>query len=63
MPHFIPDATYARLLDDLAGAFMTAAASTGADLRDTLAEALAGANLLPEVCRGDFEGEGVQEVV
>ena len=40
---------------------MIAATNTGADLRDTLAEALAGANLLPEVCRGDFEGEGVQE--
>lgn len=62
MPHFIPDTTYYRLLDDLAGAFMAAATSTGADLRDSLAEALAGANLLPEVCRGDFDGEGVHEV-
>lgn len=61
MPHFIPDITYCRLLDDLAGAFMVAATNTGADLRDTLAEVLAGANLLPEVCRGDFEGERVQE--
>jgi len=58
VPHFIADTTYARLLDDLAGAFMTAATRTGTDLSDTLAEALACADLLPEVCRGDFEGEG-----
>ncbi|MBW7056985.1 hypothetical protein KY389_09800 [Paracoccus bogoriensis] len=57
MPHFIPDATYARLLDGLTGAFMTAATSPTTDLRDTLAEALADADLLPEVCRGDFAGE------
>lgn len=61
MPHFIPDIAYYRLLDDLAAAFMAAATNTGADLRDTLAEALAGADLLPEVCRADFAGGGVQE--
>jgi len=54
MPQFIPDTTYSRLLDDLTGAFMTAATTTGTDLRDKLAEALAGADLLPEACRGDF---------
>lgn len=54
MPHFIPDTAYARLLDDLTGAFMAAATSTTTDLRDTLATALAGADLLPEACRGDF---------
>lgn len=58
MPRFIPDATYARLLDDLAGAFMAAATSPTLDLRDTLATALAAADLLPEVCRGDFGDEG-----
>lgn len=57
MPQFIPDTTYARLLDDLTGAFMAAATNTGTDLRDKLAEALAEADLLPEVCRGDFVGE------
>jgi len=62
VPHFIADTTYARLLDDLAGAFMTAAITAGTELRDTLTEALAGADLLPEVCRGDFEGDGVQDV-
>lgn len=58
MPHFIPDATYSRLLDDLTGAFMAATTSPTLDLRDTLATALAGADLLPEVCRGDFVDEG-----
>ncbi|WP_439559892.1 hypothetical protein [Roseinatronobacter sp.] len=55
MPQFIPDTTYTRLLDDLAGAFMAAASSTHTDLRDKLAEALGAADVLPEVCRGDFD--------
>lgn len=53
MPLFLTDEAYSRLLADLAGAFI-AATSTGADLRDKLAEALAGADVLPEACRGDF---------
>lgn len=53
MPLFLSDDAYSRLLADLAGAFI-AATSTGADLRDKLAEALAGADVLPEACRGDF---------
>lgn len=55
MPQFIPDTTYARLLDNLAGAFITAATNSHTDLRGKLAEALADADLLPEVCRRDFE--------
>lgn len=54
MQHFLSDETYSRLLADLTGAFMAAATSTGTDLRDKLAEALACADILPEVCRGDF---------
>lgn len=59
MPLFLTDEAYSRLLADLAGAFI-AATSTGTDLRDKLAEALAGADVLPEACRGDFlEGVAV----
>jgi hypothetical protein len=50
MPTFLPD--YDRLLSDLRAAALTT------DWRSALAEVLAGADLLPEVCRGDFEGEG-----
>jgi hypothetical protein len=53
MPHYILDATFDRLLNDLAGAFMRAATSTQVDLHDALVLALADADLLPEVCRGD----------
>lgn len=60
MQIFLSDDTYERLLDDLTGAFMDAATSTGADLRDKLAEALAGADVLPEGCRSDFEDGGAQ---
>ncbi|MCB5409164.1 hypothetical protein [Pseudogemmobacter faecipullorum] len=56
MPNFISTEIYNRLLVDLSGAFMAAATSTGADLNDKLAEALACAGVLPEACRGDFEG-------
>jgi hypothetical protein len=52
MPIFIPDAAYDRLLADLRAAALTT------DWRSALAEALADADLMPEVCRGDFEGEG-----
>lgn len=55
MPTFIPDSTYENLLRDLSGAFMSAATSTGCDLRDKLAEALANADVLPEMCRPDVE--------
>lgn len=48
MPNFIPDATYDRLLSDLRNAALSG------DWRSALAEVLAGADLLPEVCRGDF---------
>lgn len=52
MPTFIQDTIYGRLLADLrAAALMT-------DWQSSLAEVLAGVDLLPEVCRGDFEGEG-----
>ncbi|MFP5479250.1 MAG: hypothetical protein ACLGIE_06095 [Alphaproteobacteria bacterium] len=51
MPTFLPDATYDRLLSDLRAAALTT------DWRSALAEVLAGADLMPEVCRGDFEGE------
>lgn len=52
MPTFLPDATYDRLLSDLRAAALTT------DWRSAMAEVLAGADLMPEVCRGDFEGEG-----
>lgn len=55
MPTFLSAEAYHRLLADLSGAFMAAATSTGADLNDKLAEALARAGVLPETCRGDFE--------
>jgi hypothetical protein len=52
MPIFLPD--YDRLLSDL----RTAALTT--DWRSAMAEVLAGADLMPETCRGDFqECEGV----
>jgi hypothetical protein len=60
MPHFITDEIYTRLLNDLAAAFMAAAISPTTDLRDKLAEALAGADLLPETCRGDFGSVGAK---
>lgn len=50
MLNFIPDATYDRLLADLRNAALSG------DWRSALAEVLAGADMLPEVCRGDFEG-------
>lgn len=59
MPTFLPEATYDRLLNDLAGAFMVAATSTGTDLRDELAKALAVADVLPGCCR---EGDGLRAV-
>lgn len=49
MPIFLAD--YDRLLTDLRAAALTT------DWRSAMAEVLAGADLLPEVCRGDFEGE------
>lgn len=57
MPNFISTETYHQLLADLSGAFMAAATSTGVDLHDKLAEALACAGVLPETCRDDFEGQ------
>ena len=54
MPHFIPDATYESLLADLRNAALSG------DWRSALAEVLAGADMLPEVCRGDFERDGVR---
>lgn len=53
MPTFIPDAAYDRLLNDLREAALSG------DWHSALAETLARADLLPEVCRADFEGEGV----
>ncbi len=49
MPIFLTN--YDRLLSDLRAAALTT------DWRSAMAEVLAGADLLPEVCRGDFEGE------
>ncbi len=48
MPHFIPDTVYDRLLSDLRDAALSG------DWRSALAEVLGAADLLPEVCRGDF---------
>ena len=50
MPIFLAD--YDRFLADLREAALSG------DWRSAMAEVLAGADLLPEVCRGDFEGEG-----
>jgi len=52
MPIFISDERYDQLLADLRAAALTT------DWRSALAEALACADVMPEVCRGDFEGEG-----
>lgn len=49
MPTFLSD--YDRLLSDLRAAALTT------DWRSAMAEVLAGADLMPEACRGDFEGE------
>lgn len=49
MPTFLPD--FDRLLSDLR------AAALMSDWQSAMCEVLAGADLLPEVCRGDFEGE------
>ncbi|KGJ02937.1 hypothetical protein IT40_25265 [Paracoccus versutus] len=54
MPTFISDSAYEALLRDLSAAFMIAATSAGRDLHDELAEALANADILPEMCRPDF---------
>lgn len=51
MPTFIPDATYDRLLTDLR------AAALNTDWRSAMAEVLACADVIPEGCRVDFEGE------
>jgi hypothetical protein len=53
MPHFIPDQTYDALLNALRAAALTT------DWRSALAEVLGGADVLPDVCRGDFERDGV----
>ncbi|WP_157791921.1 hypothetical protein [Pseudorhodobacter sp. MZDSW-24AT] len=52
MPHFIPDNVYSGLLADLR------AAAISPDWHSALAEVLAGADVLPEVCRADFVEEG-----
>lgn len=49
---YLPDAAYADLIENLAGAFMRAATST-ADLNSELAEALAVAGVMPETTRAD----------
>jgi hypothetical protein len=48
MPHFIPEEAYARLQEDLREAARTT------EWRGAMAEVLACADILPEVCRGDF---------
>lgn len=52
MPFFIADDAYTVLLSDLREAALSG------DWRSAMCEVLARADLLPEVCRGDFEGEG-----
>lgn len=51
MPTFIPDASYDRLLADLRAAALTT------DWHGAMAEVLACADVMPEGCRADFEGE------
>ncbi|QEU08950.1 hypothetical protein [Paracoccus yeei] len=48
--HYLADSVYAALTESLAGAFMRAATGV-TDLHSELAEALAVAGVLPEVCR------------
>lgn len=55
MPTFLNDDTYNRLMHDLSGAIIKAATSAQLDLHDALVLALADADILPEVCRCDFE--------
>lgn len=57
MQTYLPGPAYNALLADLSGAFMRAANTTAIDLHDALAEALAVAGIMPEVCRGHGEGE------
>jgi hypothetical protein len=52
MPHFINDDAYSQLLNDLREAALSG------DWRSTIAEVLGGVDVLPEVCRCDFEGQG-----
>jgi hypothetical protein len=52
LPHFIPDDRYSELLADLRAAALTT------DWQSALAEVLACADMLPEVCRVDFMDEG-----
>lgn len=56
MNHYLTEETYSALLADLSDAFMAAATTTGADLRDKLVEALAVAGVMPECCRENCEG-------
>lgn len=51
MTTFLPDEAYDRFLTDLRAAALTT------DWRSAMAEVLAGADVLPECCRGDIEGE------
>ncbi|WP_156317431.1 hypothetical protein [Cypionkella psychrotolerans] len=52
--HFIADNEYAKLVADLAEAYMRAATTTGTDLHDVLVEVLADADIMPERCRADL---------
>lgn len=52
MTTFIPNEAYDRLLADLREA------ARAGDWRSAMAEVLGGVDVLPEVCRGDFDGEG-----
>lgn len=62
MPHFLNQNAYDCLLADLAGAFVTAATSTGTDLHDELVKALMAANVLPSVCCENYGPEGLRVV-
>lgn len=57
MPTFLHDDAYDRLLTDLRAAALTT------DWHSALAEVLACADLLPECCREDVEGEEVLRAV
>jgi len=54
LPHFITDETYSQLLIDLREAALSG------EWRSAVAEVLGGVDVMPEVCRGDFDGSEVK---
>ncbi|TYB85531.1 hypothetical protein [Oceaniovalibus sp. ACAM 378] len=51
LPHFITDEIYSQLLNELREA------ARAGDWRCAIAEVLGGVDVMPEVCRGDFEAD------